>query len=216
MNNYTIAMKVNNNQVTLNNYAHFGTMLEVAFEYIEDAYKNHHPIDDVVLCYKDAIIATDIPNLVRIGSSIAGFDVMFTDPTTGYCVQSMPLSVLLTSPETIHLPGKTINVNIVGKRQQMYDVLLPNSMLVSNLNKMFTVWAEVANDAQCVISNVYDLPDIEAVLEPVQEPVDTEWMLGYYVRNELKQIKELLETDLQEAKKRISVMEYMINSKVKI
>lgn len=211
MNNYSIAMKINNHQVTLDNYAHFGTMFEVFLEYIEKAYLAKHPIDDVVLCYKDAILATDVASLIRIGSSIAGFDIMFTDPTTGYCITTVPLSVLLNSPDTIRLPGKTINVNIVGKRQQMYD-LLPNAMLVSNMPMVFSNWASLVKDAQCVVTTVYDLPDIDAVLEPV----DTEWMLGYYVRNELKQIKELLDTDLQEAKKRISVMEYMINSKVKI
>ena len=211
MNNYTITMKVNNNQVNLENFSDFGNMFEVFLEHIEHAYRAKHRIDDVVLCYKDAILATDVPTVIRIGTAIAGLDIMFTDPSTGDCIASGPLSDLLGSPESVRLRGKTVNINIVGKRQQMYD-LLPNSMLVSNMPNVFANWASLVKDAQCVVTTVYDLPDIDAVLEPV----DNDWMLGYYVRNELKQIKELLDTDIQEAKKRISVMEYMINSKVKI
>lgn len=209
MNNYTISMKINNNTFVMDNSADFGTMFEAFLDCVEKAKRFKDPIDEPVMTYKDAVLATDVSSIIRIGSALAGVDIMFTHSVTGYCITSIPLLELLESPETLRIPSDTININIVGKRQRMYDVFQHN-MIVSNLNAFFTHWGEVVKDAQCVMVGG-NLDDIKSTSST---EVDNDWMLGYYVRNELKQIKELLDTDLQEAKKRISVMEYMINSKV--
>lgn len=211
MNNYTISMKVNNHLVSLDNYADFGTMFEVFLEYIENANKFKHPIDEPVLNFKDAIVATDVQSIIRVGSAIAGFDIMFTNPVTGYCITSIPLSLLLESPETLRIPSDTININIVGKRQQMYDVFQHN-MIVSNIKTFFTHWAGVVKDAHTVVHTVYDLPDTDNVINPVlQKPIDMNWTMEYYAPAELKKALALIDTNPAESKKILMVMDYMLS-----
>lgn len=206
MNNYTISMKVNNHSVSLNNYADFGTMFEVFLEYVENANKFTHPIDEPVLIYKDAIIATDVLSIIRIGASISGFDVMFTHPVTGYCITSIPVSVLLESPETLRIPGETIDINIVGKRQQVYQVF-QKGMMVSNMKTFFKHWASVVHDAQIVVFS-----GVDHVINPVlQQNVDMNWTMEYYVPAELKKALASIDTNPAETKKILMVMDYMLS-----
>lgn len=211
MNNYTISMKVNNHLVSLDNYADFGTMFEVFLEYIENANKFKHPIDEPVLNFKEAIIATDVLSIIRIGTSIAGFDIMFTNPTTGYCITSIPLSVILESPETLRLPGTAVNVNIVGKRQQMYD-MFQYGMLVSNMKTFFEHWKSYVTNAQVLVRAMYDLPTEDYVLNPVlKDNIDMNWTMEYYAPAELKKALDLIDTNPAESKKILMVMDYMLS-----
>lgn len=45
----------------------------------------------------------------------------------------------------------------------------------------------------------------------VENVVDTSWQMDYYIRTEVKQIRELMNTDVEEAKKRLDVMSYILN-----
>lgn len=206
MNNYTISMKVNNHPVSLNNYAHFGTMLEVFLEYVENAIEMKHPIDEAVLIYKDAVIATDVQSIIRIGASIAGFDIMFTHPATGYCIGNLPLDSILNSPETLVFSVGYINVNIVGKRQQMYAVL-GDTMAVECITSYFTNWKSLVADAQVNVKVASD----HVINSVLQQKVDMNWTMEYYVPAELKKALAAIDTNPEESKKILMVMDYMLS-----
>lgn len=220
MNNYTISFMNDNKPVMLDNYEHFDSMFEMFLGLIEEAIENDWSLHDAEFRYRGVLVSNDIVNIIKIGTVIANFNVMLSLPNAKSPLMVYQLHTYLNGVKEYSIASEGVMVYIVGNRIKRYNVF-PLSILTCNLAQYFQQWGTVVDKAQKQVQSmmkadktnpVRDLPDIDAMLSPV----DNDWMLGYYVRNELKQIKELLDTDIQEAKKRISVMEYMINSKVKI
>lgn len=224
MNHYTISFINDQKPVLLHNYDHFNSMFEMFLELVEEAQENNWQLSDAELLYRGVPIAHDIVSIIKIGTVIANFSIMVSDPNNqGFMLY--PLSTYVVGVREFKIDSEEVKIHIVGNRSNSYNVF-PLSIFTCNLKPYFKQWGDMVEKAQQKVQslmkatkehkNVCHDHVINSVLQNDIQPVDTEWMLGYYVRNELKQIKELLETDLQEAKKRISVMEYMINSKVKI
>lgn len=225
MNKYTISFTCDKKHVLLNNYDHFDSMFEMFLELLEEAFENKWVVCDAELRYCGISISNDIVNIIKIGTVIANFSIMVSDPNNQGVFMLYPLSTYVVGVREFKIDSEEVKIHIVGNRSNSYNVF-PLSIFTCNLKPYFKQWGDMVEKAQQKVQslmkaakehkNVCHDHAINSVLQNDIQPVDTEWMLGYYVRNELKQIKELLETDLQEAKKRISVMEYMINSKVKI
>lgn len=204
-----------------NNYSTFDSMFESFLLLLEESKKRNCVISHVVLYYQGTRVQSGLLTVLQVATAIAGFDIQMTAPDGGTSRVIKPFSL-------VHLASwiapsnnldDDITFGIVSMSGVVYNVF-PQTVMICNLGGYVRHWKLIVQNAQETVCNLLEkekkytqsinnLPDIDAVLNPV----DTDWMMGYYVRNELKQIKELIDTDPTEAKKRISVMEYMINQK---
>lgn len=203
MNNYNISCVVNEKPVRVPQYALFSDMFESFLLLVEEAQQNKHPIDNVVMTFKDAIIATDVQAIIRIGTVIAGFDIMITSARTGHCIMKHPYDIMFANKNNFTNIESDVKVSIVGRRQQIYSVL-HSPVLAQNLRTYFTVWENDSNDA---LKTVQDY-QINPVL---QEHVDMNWTMQYYAPAELKKALALIDTNPEESKKILMVMDYMLS-----
>jgi hypothetical protein len=207
MNHFRISMKMNGKKLSSENNQDFREMFEIFLSYIEEAAKRKYNIDEPVLTYKDAILATDIVSIIQIGTAISGFDIMITEEFNGQCLMKYPYDIIIENVDKLH-HGKDVKVNIVGRRQQIYEVF-QSPVLPQNLKTYFTVWKNTCDEAQKIVQDY--------VINPVlKEEVDMNWTMEYYAPAELKKALALIDTNPEESKKILMVMDYMLSNKVNI
>lgn len=204
MSDYSISMNVNNIAIVIVPYVKFADLFESFLKTIEQANTNKHPIDNACMTFKDRIIATDIQAIIRIGTVIAGFDIMITSARTGHCIMNHPYDIMFANKNNFTNIESDVKVSIVGSRQQIYSVL-QSPVLAQNLRTYFTVWENVSNDALKIMQDC----QINPVL---QEPIDMNWTMEYYAPAELKKALALIDTNPEESKKILMVMDYMLSN----
>lgn len=207
MNQYSIMMKINGRDLDLCNYLHFIDLFEVFLAHIEEANRHKHYIDDVMLICNDIAVATDVQSIIRIGTFISGFDIMITDALTGNCVMKYPCNLILENVENLRY-SKDVKVNIVGRRLEIYSVL-QSPVIAQNLKTYFSVWVRDVEFAQKIIN------DKRKNLLSTKE-VDMNWTMEYYIPTEVKKALSFIDTNPEESKKILMVMDYMLSSKVKL
>lgn len=128
---------------------------------------------------------------------------MVTTAYSGECIMKHPCDIMFANKNNFSSTIGDVKVNIVGRRQQIYDVL-PSPVLSQNLRTYFTVWEKVSNDALKIVQDY----QINPVLK---EPIDMNWTMEYYAPAELKKALALFDTNPEESKKILMVMDYMLS-----
>lgn len=146
--------------------------------------------------------------ILLIGAAISGLPIASISPE-GTVLQFINAEDLFSASKRMELkwPKFKITMTLIG----VTVTLTPDWLEQTEITTWLCNWEFLVRGFKRTEKYHNEVPQPAVSTESV----DNDWMLEYYVRNELKKIKELIDTDIQEAKKRISVMEYMINSKVK-
>lgn len=210
MNKYTIEAIIDGVDLKYN-HSSFGYMLVAFAQDVNSALDKGKSIGECHMYRTETgeQVLYGFKRILLVGAAISGLPIQSVS-TDGTVLQFMNATDLFNLSKRMELKWEKfkIEMTLIGTRV----TITPEWIEQPGINTLLCDWEFNVRGFQ---SNEKQYREgIQAELST--ETVDNDWMLGYYVRNELKQIKALLDTDLQEAKKRISVMEYMINSKVKI
>lgn len=164
-----------------------------------DAFSNRKQITSCSLLWKGILVLDQYEQVVKAAIGLGNLSMMaMTFDGAHNAFESFDVMVKAYESKIVSDEHIYFRVEYDGV---LYDPLWFVSPQPSIIYKFVEEWAFIVN-------SVY--------AEVPKEKVDSSWMMGYYISTEVKQIKELIDTNPEEAKKRLSVMEYMVNSKVKI
>lgn|SRR6478609_869518 len=220
MNKYTISFTCDKKHVLLNNYDHFDSMFEMFLELLEEAFENKWVVCDAELRYCGISISNDIVNIIKIGTVIANFSIMVSDPNNQGVFMLYPLSTYVVGVREFKIDSEEVKIHIVGNRSNSYNVF-PLSIFTCNLKPYFKQWGDMVEKAQQKVQslmkaakehkNVCHDHAINSVLQNDIKLVDMNWTMQYNLHNELKEAIELLETNPSESKRLLMMMDYMLS-----
>lgn len=220
MNHYTISFINDQKPVLLHNYDHFDSMFEMFLELVEEAHENNWQLSDAEFRYRGVPIAHDIVSIIKIGTVIANFSIMVSDPNNQDTFMLYPLSTYVVGVREFKIDNEEVKIHIVGNRSNSYNVF-PLSIFTCNLKPYFKQWGDMVEKAQQKIQsmmkatkehrNVCHDHAINSVLQNDIKLVDMNWTMQYNLHNELKEAIELLETNPSESKRLLMMMDYMLS-----
>jgi len=189
-------------------------------ELLEEAFENKWVVCDAELRYCGISISNDIVNIIKIGTVIANFSIMVSDPNNQGVFMLYPLSTYVVGVREFKIDSEEVKIHIVGNRSNSYNVF-PLSIFTCNLKPYFKQWGDMVEKAQQKVQslmkaakehkNVCHDHAINSVLQNDIKLVDMNWTMQYNLHNELKEAIELLETNPSESKRLLMMMDYMLS-----
>lgn len=202
LNYYNIKLSINNVVVDFKDkgYLEFSDMFEQVMGLLEQAFDACENITNVELTYKDKVIANDIDTLIKIGTAISNFSVKLEYDNNNFCYKH---EIYFFIENILSLPrSESYKIYIVGSKGTVYNVFPTVGHF--QIKKIFDEWGDIIDTAQKIVNDY----DINPVLE---EPIDMNWTMQYYVPAELKKALSLIDTNPEESKKILMVMDYMLS-----